>query len=192
MPDMQDALKNAGLGGSRHERECESCGKKFIPRDARHKLCSECFGKGSTRARGSRDTARGLHLLRDYPDYPAYFDDVGVLKCGYLTDLAEKWAQTFGEARPKLTPHQLRAFYGHVKRQQAALEAGRPFREVYPEICKLKPFAIERAEKEKIPIEFKEFICRNVDKATDERTFRAGFVEHFQAVVAYCAGTLKN
>jgi CRISPR type III-A-associated protein Csm2 len=88
--------------------------------------------------------------------------------------------------------HQLRAFYGHVKLQQGALEQGRPFKEILLEIKKLKAFASERASKEKVPKYFEDFISRNVDKVNDEKTFLQGFVEHFQAVVAYCAGTIRR
>ncbi len=192
MPDIRNAMQKAGLPGSPAERKCERCGKLFVPREAHYKVCSECFGKESSRARGPQFAARGLGFLRDYPDYPAYFDDTGVLRCDYLTKLAKEWARTFGAAKPKLTTHQLRAFYQHVKRQQAAVKNGRPFREVLVEICKLKPFARERAEKETIPAEFEEFVSLNVDKVKDQKTFLEGFVEHFQAIVAYCAGTIQK
>jgi CRISPR type III-A-associated protein Csm2 len=89
-----------------------------------------------------------------------------------------------------MTMHQLRAFYSHVKRQENALKNKRPFNEVLVEICKLKPIAGERASKGKIAPYFREFIDRNVDKSKDESAFVNGFVEHFQAVVAYCAGTI--
>ena len=190
MPDMRGAMNKAGIAG--RERKCEACGKSFIPREPHHKRCPQCAGKGSGPATGARGAATRLAFLKDYPDYPAYFDETGALKCDYVTVLAEKWAEALSEARPKLTPHQLRAFYQHVKRQQAALKGGRPFPSAMVEICKLKPFATERAEKEKIPPEFKDFICRNVDKVKDQKAFLEGFVEHFQAVVAYCAGTIQE
>lgn len=183
MPDIRDAMKKAGLPASAAERKCESCGRTFVPREPHHRTCPDCFRK-------DRSTASpGQVFTTGYPDY---FDSDGVLKCEYLTDLAEKIAHAFGAARPKLTTHQLRAFYQHVKRQQAALKNRRPFREVLVEVCKLKPFVAERAEKEKVPEEFREFISRNVDKVKDQRTFLEGFVEHFQAVVAYCAGTIQE
>lgn len=189
MPDMRDAMKKVGLGGGQGERRCEKCGKPFVPKESHHRTCSECFQKESLAPRATASGAREDVFSTGYPDY---FDADGILKCEYLTDRAEKIAQAFGRAKPKLTPHQLRAFYQHVKRQQGALRNGRPFREVRVEICKLKPFATERAEKDKIPAEFKEFICRNVDQVKDEKTFVDGFVEHFQAVVAYCAGTIQE
>jgi len=191
MPDMRDAMKKVGLGGGPGERRCEKCGKSFVPKEPHLRTCYECFQKESRGARREATGTRGHVFPSGYPDY---FDPEGILKCEYLTELPEKIARAFGSAKPTLTPHQLRAFYQHVKRQQGALRNGRPFREVMVEICKLKPFATERAEKQpaKIPPEFKEFICRNVDKVKDEKTFLDGFVEHFQAVVAYCAGTIQQ
>lgn len=189
MPDMRDAMKKVGLGGGQAERKCEKCGKSFVPKESHHRTCYECFQR---EPRAPRGTARGAHGDFFPPGYPDYFDSDGILKCEYLTERAERIAQAFGNAKPKLTPHQLRAFYQHVKRQQGALKNGRPFREVLVEICKLKPFAVERAQKDKIPTEFKEFICRNVDKVKDQKTLLDGFVEHFQAVVAYCAGTIQE
>lgn len=183
MPDMQSAMRKAGLPASPAERRCEKCGKPFVPKEPHHRTCQDCFGK---------DRA-GISFSQLFPPgYPDYFDSGGVLKCEYMTELAEKIAQAFGRGHPKLTTHQLRAFYQHVKRQQAAVKNGRPFREVLVELCKLKPFARERAEKEKIPHEFEQFISRNVDKVKDQKAFAEGFVEHFQAVVAYCAGTIQE
>jgi CRISPR-associated protein Csm2 len=126
------------------------------------------------------------------PGYPDYFDQDGVLRTEYVTTLAEDIAKELGYSRPRMAMHQLRAFYNHVKRQENAINNGRPFREVLPEISKLKPIASERESKEKIPEPFKEFIDRNVDKSKDEKAFLRGFVEHFQAVVAYCAGTIRE
>jgi CRISPR type III-A-associated protein Csm2 len=189
MPDMRDAMKKVGLSGGQDERKCDKCGKVFVPKEPHHRTCSECFQKRPRAPRGAGSRAKADVFA---PGYPDYFDPDGTLKCEYLTDRAERIAEAFGRAKPKLTPHQLRAFYQHVKRQQGALKNGRPFREVLVEICKLKPFATERAEKEKIPDEFREFICRNVDKVKDEKAFLEGFVEHFQAVVAYCAGTIQE
>ena len=119
-----------------------------------------------------------------------YFGPDGELKAELLTTEAEKIAETLGNE--KMTMHQLRAFYGHVKRQEGALKNGRPFSQVRTEILKLKPIASERLCKRKIPRSFEQFIYRNVDNVKDETTFVKGFVEHFQAVVAYCACSIKE
>jgi CRISPR-associated protein Csm2 len=172
---MREAMKKAGFKSAAGERTCQKCGRVFFPHKPNYQLCPAC-AKGDC-----------PHFPDDYPDY---FDAKGNLKCEYVTDLAENIAKTLGAK--KLTMHQLRAFYNHVKRLHISLKKGRPFEEIYPEICKLKPFAEERAKKKKIPNYFREFIFRNVDKAKDPDAFLKGFVEHFQAVVAYCAGTIQE
>lgn len=177
MPDMRNAMKKAGFKSHAGERKCTKCGRPFTPRDPKHKRCPDC----------ARDGSQSSSFP---PGYPDYFDSNGNLKCDYLTDLAKSIAERLGEAG--LTTHQLRAFYGHAKRLHASLNAGRPFDEIYPQICKMKPFAEERCAKGRIPKYFADFICRNVDKAKDQKAFLAGFVEHFQSVVAYCAGTIKT
>ncbi len=180
MPNMRDAMQNAGLRTSSASRKCEACGREFAPRLPEHKYCSECV------------RSKGGSAPSSFPaGYPDYFDSDGFLRCEYLTDLAQNIAHRLGTERPKMTMHQLRAFYGHVKRLDGSLKNGRPFKEVYPEICKLKPFAEERSAKEKIPRYFADFICRNVDKTKDQKSFQSGFVEHFQAVVAYCTDKIK-
>lgn len=130
-------------------------------------------------------------------DYPSYFAADDVLKYEYVTERAMEIANCLSKVRPNMTMHQLRAFYRHVKLQEGALDGGCPFQQVRLQICKLKPFASERASKRKIPPYFESFIRLNVEaveKTRDEASFRKafieGFVEHFQAVVAYCAGTL--
>ncbi|MGD0459640.1 MAG: type III-A CRISPR-associated protein Csm2 [Terriglobia bacterium] len=183
MPDIKDAMRDAGLRNT-GEIKCRDCGKPFTPREPHHKLCPDCIRKNRPAFSGRTTT---------FPQgYPNYFDADGVLKPEYVTDLAENIATELGQARPRMTMHQLRAFYGHVKRQENALKNHRPFKEVLVEISKLKPIASERASKEKIPDYFRDFIDRNVDKSKDEDAFLKGFVEHFQAVVAYCAGTIRE
>ena len=189
MSGMEDAMRKAGMSVSSAERKCESCGKSFIPKEPRHKVCYECFQKGRQPSGGSQ----GVQGPCAFPlGYPEYFDADGILKCEYVTSLAEEIAVCLGKGSHALSMHQLRAFYGQVKRHHAAIKSGREFKQIYPEICKLKAFARERAEKDKIPAYFEQFVCRNVDHVEDQKAFLEGFVEHFQAVVAYCAGTIKE
>ena len=183
MPDMKGPTKGAGPG-SRGEAMCKGCGKIFTPREPHHRLCPDCIRKDRTPSSGGRSTLP--------PGYPDYFEAGHVLKPEYVTSLAEDIAKELGQAWPKMTMHQLRAFYSHVKRQENALRNHRPFNEVLVEISKLKPIASERASKAKIPDCFREFIDRNVDKSKNEDAFLFGFVEHFQAVVAYSAGTIRE
>ncbi|MBV9399380.1 MAG: type III-A CRISPR-associated protein Csm2 [Bryobacterales bacterium] len=86
-----------------------------------------------------------------------------------------------------LRRHQLRAFYDHAKRQLQRLGYGAPFEEIKPEIARLKAFAADRAGRSNnpIPATFKRFIDCNVDAVGDEKSFKSGFMPHFEAVVAY-------
>lgn len=182
MADMRDAMRKAGIKSNSGERKCTECGRLFTPREPQHRRCPEC---AKAYAAGGA-SPRSPSLPEGYPEY---FDSDGNLNCEYVTDLAQTIAVRLGAE--KLTTHQLRAFYSHVKRLETSLSGGRPFKEIYPEICKLKPFAQERSAKGKIPKYFGDFICRNADKARDQKSF-LGFVEHFQAVIAYCAGTIQT
>jgi CRISPR type III-A-associated protein Csm2 len=186
MQDLKAAMHKAGIKAKSTEINCEQCGKPFEPRDPHHRLCGDCVKKWPPKKSGA---STGAFFEEGYPDY---FDTDGLLKPEFVNEKAEEIARRLGDERPKMTMSQLRAFYGHVKLQEGALASGRDFKEVLLEVKKLKPFASERAHKEKVPKYFEDFITRNVDKVKDERTFLKGFVEHFQAVVAYCAGTIRR
>ncbi|PYP86157.1 MAG: hypothetical protein DMG65_19220 [Candidatus Angelobacter sp. Gp1-AA117] len=188
MSDLKKALEGVGYQGKPAGTKCQECGRPFQPRDPKHKFCSDCIGKKSPKSGKPFGSAQS-GFEQGYPDY---FDQDGLLKPEFVTSKAEDIAIRLGNERPKMTMHQLRAFYGHVKLQEGALERGRPFKEVLLEIKKLQAFASERASKDKVPRYFEEFIVRNVDKVKDEQSFLQGFVEHFQAVVAYCAGTIRR
>jgi CRISPR/Cas system CSM-associated protein Csm2 small subunit/Zn finger protein HypA/HybF involved in hydrogenase expression len=204
MKDAQDAQNRAGTKSQSTEVKCRECGKPFQPRERHHKLCADCVKKGASKgaetAGGKSAFQKAGTMSRSQENkrtsfdegYPDYFDTDGLLKPEFVTTLAEEIAGTLGNQSPKMTMHQLRAFYSHVKLQEGALKANRPFKAVSVEIAKLKPFASERASKGKVPRYFEDFIVRNVDKVKDKDTFLNGFVEHFQAVVAYCAGTLER
>ncbi len=194
---MKDAMKKAGVDPGGAEVKCETCGKVIVPGDPQYTVCGDCYQKEEPRGEGQQKQG-AADFAEDYPDY---FDEQGVLKCVYVTTGAEYIAARLGaERNPPMTMHQLRAFYQHVRLQEDALNNQCSFREVRKQLCALKPIARERAEKKKIPHYFESFISRNVDKvvanADDENAFRdsfvKGFVEHFQAVVAYCAGTIKE
>src|ERR1019366_9221129 len=103
--------------------KCRQCSKPFIPRDSRHTLCPDCFKQ---QAQGPRE--RTQEAVWSFPEgYPDYFDEDGILRPEYVTTLAEGIAQQLGRTSPKMTMHQLRAFYQHAKLQEGALEKGRPF-----------------------------------------------------------------
>lgn len=119
--------------------------------------------------------------------YPQYFTKDGYPQVEMVKEQAETIARRFATERHPLTRHQLRAFYDHAKKQLRLLEYGTPFAKVHPEVARLKAFAADRAARDKIPFSFRQFIDRNIDAITDEKSFRNGFMPHFEAVVAYSA-----
>ncbi len=198
MAAMEDAMKNAGVAPDTTELRCERCGKPLPLNTPQHTICDDCYQKEQAGDERKQGHAAPGDFADDYPDY---FDEQGVLKCVYVTTGAEYIAQRLGaEKTPPMTMHQLRAFYQYVRLQEDALKNGRSFREVRKDLCTLKPLARERADKKKVPYYFESFISRNVDKVVADEdnekafshAFVKGFVEHFQAVVAYCAGTIKE
>lgn len=195
MRDIDGTIKKAGPPASPLKKTCEKCRKEFFPEKPWHKRCRDC-----QRAEAHKSGPEDAQLSgRDFEEnYPDYFDEQGVLKCEYVTSEARRIAERLKKG--KMTMHQLRAFYQHVKLQEDALNSGRSFRDVRKDICSLEMFAHDRAAKRKVPKFFESFIALNVQRVTasqtDELAFRHtfldGFVEHFQAVVAYCAGILKD
>jgi Csm2 Type III-A len=184
MPDIKNAFKIAGFEAGGRQSTCKACGKPFAPRKPEHRLCSDCLNKSGRKA---ITTEQAQVFPAGYPDY---FGEDGELKAEFLTTLAEGIAEHLGKSR--MTMHQLRAFYGHVKLQQGAMKRGTPFSGIRNKILVLQPLARERFAKGKVPEIFEQFIVRNLEKVKDETTFLKGFVEHFQAVVAYCAGTIEK
>ncbi len=131
-------------------------------------------------------------------DYPQYFeesqDGQKVLKTEYLTTLPEEIAKFLERERPQLTAHQLRAFYGHVKRAEDAWCRKLPLAEAVNEIKKLEAHANDRLAKGRITRTFHDFVRKNADGvvATDEGKSLEAFLEHFEALVGFCAGRLNE
>lgn len=164
MPDMKDAMREAGLRGSRapsHRSPENPSG-----------------GSGGKPGEGGNPFLQG---------YPKYFGPDGHTRVELLLKEAENLAACF--ERDRLKRHQLRAFYDHAKRQLQRLQCGASFGAVHPEIAKLKAFAADRAGRAEnaLPLSFKRFIDFNVDAVKDRTSFEKGFMPHFEAVVAYCA-----
>lgn len=120
-----------------------------------------------------------------------YFASNGALRPELLTNWAEQIAHGVASTTGDSSGQHLRAFYNHVKRAAEARKFGRqPIEGLLNEIQKLKPFAVERAARRKVPDLFRQFLEANVDQVSDERTLLA-FFQHFQAVMAYTSGLLQ-
>jgi hypothetical protein len=131
-------------------------------------------------------------------DYPQYFEETKdgkkVLKIEYLTTLPEDIAKFLEHERPQLAAHQLRSFYGHVKRTEHAWRRGLTLPEAVNEIKKLESHANDRLAKGRITRTFHDFVRENANRvvATDEGKSLEAFLEHFEALVGFCAGRLSE
>jgi CRISPR-associated protein Csm2 len=145
---------------------CRDCGKPL--RDSRFEVCLECSS-----------SLPGNYLNK------GYFDDQGNLWPDLVTDTARIAAEKIGFNR-KMGSAQLRRFYGHAKNELNRLRMlSGNYRAIESDIQKLRAFVAEAKGKDKISPAFYQFIEKNLVLVKDEKSFAKGFMEHFQAVVAY-------
>ncbi len=104
-------------------------------------------------------------------------------------DWAQQWAELLVQRR--LSSAQMRAFYNHVRRAAASLEAGGDAQQARVRLLRIPGFAAARVGRPGFPLEFREFLDRNVEQVKDAATLHA-FAEHFQAVVGFTSGRLRN
>lgn len=168
------------------QRQCESCGKQFTPRQSHHRKCPDCFRQSGG---GGRRSSKSVQLPDGYLAQ-GYFDPDGHIHPDLITSTAEEIAKRLGVGG--VTANQLRRFYTKAKTAEQRLKAGEPFPSVTAGILELKQHAanaVGRAQgkNEQAGLELlKQFIDRNVDLATkSEEAFRKGFLPHFQGVVGY-------
>src|SRR5258708_37833815 len=132
-------------------------------------------------------TPRGPLADKGYPDY----FEAAHLKPEYVDKFADDLAQLFGGDQPKLTKSQMRTFFGEVKRLQT-LSRVRPFEDIRNKLLAMKAQAHLRDERGNIPPSFHDFIARNAERASGGPEAFEAFVQHFEAVAAYCEGRLKK
>jgi len=169
---------------------CIKCGKPT--RKEWHEYCEECFreirGQQNSRSIASRSSSRP-GLPKDYLKH-GYFDSQGVLRPEMVVEHAEAVARALGKA--KVTSTQLRRFFNKARLVEQHLDSGASWESQKSELLTLKPLAANvvgrassRREREKLEI-FRTFIEKNVGWAVDsEKSFREGFLVHFQSVIAY-------
>lgn len=119
-------------------------------------------------------------LPRNYLE-GGYFGADGYIKPELLVDVAQEVAR----ALKGLNNTQFRRFYHHIRAVEQKLELLEDWRAVEGDIKKLIAFAAAAKTKNKIPPLFYDFIEKNVQQTNDEKSFRNGFLEHIQAVLAY-------
>lgn len=118
-----------------------------------------------------------------------YFDEQGCLKIDYVSrDKVEPLVKAMCDARPELTTHQIRRYFGHCRAVETRLRnADASWERLRPEVAKLDIAAADGFAKSqpKIPAIFHEFIKRNVDKIRTRKDFLEGFLPHFEAIVGF-------
>lgn len=100
-----------------------------------------------------------------------------------------------GEFYPPLATHQLRRFFGHSRLIERELRVRqKEWGAMLPAVVKLDGSAQDALGKHepKIPVSFHEFIEWNVAAVKSQRDFLDGFLPHFEAVVGFSSGQLKD
>ena len=116
-----------------------------------------------------------------------YFDAAGHIHKVLLVEHASAVAKAIGlrDRAEGIKNAQLRKFYSHVKTAESRMNYGVSFEAVQPKILELSAFVAEAHGKGKVPQVFKNFMDINLRHVVDSKSFREGFVKHFQAVVGY-------
>jgi CspA family cold shock protein len=132
------------------------------------------------------DTSTGF---RFGPDYLAngYFEEKDgkrYLRPEVLDTLAIDVAKVLGNQGMK--PHQMRRFFNKARGIESKLERVKDFETMKADIYGFKRDVAYQVGRKVVPEEFQQFINRNVELAVqDEASFRQGFMEHFESVLAY-------
>ena len=124
------------------------------------------------------------------PGYLAegYFEDEDrqYVRPEVLDALAIDVAKVLDTANPPMPMHQLRRFFNKARGSEAKLDRGGDFRAVQADILGFKRAVAYQVGRGLVSREFLAFIERNVTLALeDEKSFRKGFLPHFETVLAY-------
>jgi len=148
-----------------------------------------------------RGTAQGApepSLDKLWPGYLAggYFDSAGNLKPEHVErDRILPLLKAMDEARPRLTMHQARRFFQHCRGIEARLRSkASTWAAEEAAFRKLDVAAADAFGKKdsKIPRIFHDFIKKNVSAVRTEKSFLQGFLPHFEALIGFGAGVLRE
>ncbi|MFH0784209.1 MAG: type III-A CRISPR-associated protein Csm2 [Pseudomonadota bacterium] len=180
----KDLSKHPSNSGSEALVKKCACGKDITKPGSN--ICGVCHRKKINQGPLHRSTPAGVRLRDGYLT-EGYFDERGNLFDRYIAREgdADFIAEQLGHSYPAMTNHQLRRFYSHVRAAANRLKMTCNFPAVYVDLKKLEPFVAEAKGKGKIPDLFYNFIIKNLSAVKTEQDFSNGFLEHFQAVVAY-------
>jgi len=162
------------------QKVCQDCGEAFEAREAYHKYCPKCFRAGRARQPTSR-------LGADYLEGGYFLDaEKTKLRPEIIDSSAIDAAKVLGSAQPPMTAHQLRRFYRKARAIESKLDRTQDFQLVLADIYTMKRDAADAVARKVVSEEFQRFMERNVElAASDESSFRKGFIQHFQSVLAY-------
>ena len=85
-----------------------------------------------------------------------------------------------------LTTNQFRRFYDYARALERKLDLHNgEFKSIEGDLVKMVSLAAATVARKNAPQLFKEFMQKNIDNVTDGKSFRRGFLEHLQAVLAF-------
>jgi CRISPR type III-A-associated protein Csm2 len=143
------------------------------------------------------DEGKECKLFETWPGYlqGGYLED-GILKTEFVSRAKIRpLVQAFNECSPSLTNSQLRRFFQHCRAVEARLRGKTAtWREVEAEFRRMDAAAAHafRKNPKKIPRIFHDFIQHNVKAVVSGEDFLKGLIPHFEAVVGFSAGLLKE
>jgi cold shock protein len=132
------------------------------------------------------DTPTAFHFDADYlrEGYFERKDDKAYLRPAIVDSLAMDVAKALGSCEMKAS--QLRRFFNKARGIEARLDRTNDFEAVKADIYRFKSDVAYQVGRRLVPQEFQQFVDRNVELAVrDEQSFRQGFLQHFESVLAY-------
>ncbi len=137
-------------------------------------------------------------LQEVWPGYleKGYFDHSGNLILDYVSrDWIVPFAHDLSSRRPPLTATQIRRFFQHCRAIEAKLRAKTSTWLAEEATFRLLDAAAADAlgkDKPKIPVLFHDFIKLNVAAVKNEKDFLKGFLPHFEALVGFGSGIIRE
>ncbi|MBT9173029.1 MAG: hypothetical protein DDT21_01419 [Syntrophomonadaceae bacterium] len=120
----------------------------------------------------------------------SYYDENGYLRRETIIEWPKVIVDIFAQAF--LSSTALRRFYNKLKGLDTKFQFNREFYRLLPNLYAFERDAAYAAARQVVPGVFIGFVVKNVDLASnDEKGFK-GFVDHFQSIVAFAKGKLKE
>lgn len=146
--------------------------------------------------RAPQRASQGPQQSQTAPALPAnylrggYYNESGNLKKEIIIDWPEELANSLSRTNLKMT--QLRKFYNRAKAIEQKYRFARDFEGVKSDLYILQRDAQYAFNRGVVPLIFLDFIKRNIEVAVKSPADFKGFVQHYQSLVEYATGTLKE